>query len=448
MKTNIAIVDDEARMAEVLSMVLRRKGHHVETFTDPRAFVEALPSRAFDLLLTDLKMPGMNGVEVLTEAKRIAPDMPVILLTAHATVETAVDAMKRGAFDYLCKPIDNETCRSVVARALEMTRLSRENRNLRAQVTSKHGVDNIIAESAAMRDVLDLAMRAARSSTTALISGESGTGKEVVARAIHVHSERVGGPFVAVNCKAFSSGVLESELFGHEKGAFTGADRARAGVFERADGGTLLLDEIGEIGPDYQAKLLRVLQEREVQRVGSDQPRRVDVRILSATNRDLRAEVEAGNFREDLFFRLAVVPIELPPLRQRRDDILPLARAFLRRLAREQRRDVVGWTAEVEAWLLEHDWPGNVRELENTLERGVVLARGDRIELGDVVLGRPSSAPSAALPLQEHLDRAAAARIKQALDEAAGVRVEAARALGVERTTLYRLMKRFNIESG
>jgi DNA-binding NtrC family response regulator len=447
--SRVAIVDDEPRMAEVLAMVLRRDGYDVTTFGAPLDFVEQLQVGQFDLLLTDLKMPGLDGVQVLKRAKATDPDLPVILLTAHATVETAVAAMKQGALDYLNKPIDNGACRAAVARALEMTRLIRENRHLRQEVGRRYGLANIVAESPAMREVLDLAMRAARSTTTALISGESGTGKEVVARAIHVHSERVGGPFVAVNCKAFAAGVLESELFGHEKGAFTGAAGARAGVFERADGGTLLLDEIGEISADFQAKLLRVLQEREVQRVGGDQPRAVDVRILSATNRDLRAEVAAGRFREDLYFRLAVVPIALPPLRDRPEDILPLARSFLERLAREQRRNVIGWTDEVQAWLVAHAWPGNVRELENTLERGVVLARGERIELSDVSLGTttaPMLDDGASLTLQEHLDRAAADRIRRALEEAGGVRVDAARALGVERTTLYRLMKRFGVE--
>ena len=330
--TRLAILDDEERMAEVLAMVLRRAGHEVVTHHHPRALLEALDDESYDLLLTDLKMPDIDGLEVLRRVKARFPEMPVVLLTAHGTVSTAVAAMKEGAYDYLEKPVDNDACRAVVARALELTRLSRENRYLRRHVRQELGLHEIVAESDAMKRVLDLVARAARSTATVVVSGESGTGKEVVARAIHVESDRVAEPFLAVNCKAFASGVLESELFGHEKGAFTGAQSARAGVFERAEGGTLFLDEIGEVGDDFQAKLLRVVQEREVQRVGADQAKPFDVRIVSATNRDLQDEVAAGRFREDLYFRLAVIPIHIPPLRDRRKDVLPLARSFFMRL--------------------------------------------------------------------------------------------------------------------
>ncbi len=443
--TRLAILDDEERMAEVLAMVLRRAGHEVVTHHHPRALLEALDDESYDLLLTDLKMPDIDGLEVLRRVKARFPEMPVVLLTAHGTVSTAVAAMKEGAYDYLEKPVDNDACRAVVARALELTRLSRENRYLRRHVRQELGLHEIVAESDAMKRVLDLVARAARSTATVVVSGESGTGKEVVARAIHVESDRVAEPFLAVNCKAFASGVLESELFGHEKGAFTGAQSARAGVFERAEGGTLFLDEIGEVGDDFQAKLLRVVQEREVQRVGADQAKPFDVRIVSATNRDLQDEVAAGRFREDLYFRLAVIPIHIPPLRDRRKDVLPLARSFFMRLCRDHGRRVAGWTDEVTDWLVSHDWPGNVRELENTLERGVVLCRGDRIELDDLVLPVRRAHEEGPLPLQAHLDRAAKARIEEALEAARGVRVEAAAALGVERTTLYRLMKRYGI---
>jgi transcriptional regulator with GAF, ATPase, and Fis domain len=330
-----------------------------------------------------------------------------------------------------------------------VTRLARENRYLRAELGSRYAVEDWVAESAALREVGDLVRRAARSPSTVLVSGESGTGKELVARAVHYHSDRVGRPFVAANCKAFAEGVFESELFGHEKGAFTGADRARAGLFERSDGGTLFLDEIGEIGPDLQAKLLRVLQERRVQRVGAGEEREVDVRVVAASNRDLRAEVAAGHFREDLYFRLAVIPIHIPPLRERREDVLPLARHFLRRWNAQLGRELRGWSEEVEAWMLRHAWPGNVRELENALERGVVLARGDRIELDDLLVaadeeeGEPTAAPGAGL--QDFLDQAAARRIREVLEETDGVRVEAARLLGIDRTTLYRLMRKYGI---
>jgi DNA-binding NtrC family response regulator len=282
-----------------------------------------------------------------------------------------------------------------------------------------------------------------------LVSGESGTGKELVARAVHYHSDRVGGPFVAVNCKSLAPGVLESELFGHEKGAFTGAERARAGLFEQAHGGTLLLDEIGEVGLDFQGKLLRVLQERAVRRVGGDRPREVDVRVVAASNRDLRAEVAAGRFREDLYFRLAVIPIHLAPLRERRADVLPLARQFLADCSAELGRRVAGWSDEVEKWLLEHSWPGNVRELANAVERGVVLARDDRIELEDLLIDAGAGAAAAPAPgggLREFLDAAAAERIGAALARTGGRRAEAAAELGIDRTTLYRLMRRYGLE--
>jgi len=452
MKPRVAVLDDEPRMVDIIGMVLRRQGYEVETFSEPGAALEGLEKRPFDVLLTDLRMPGMDGVEVLRRALEIDPELPVILITAHATLATAVEAMRRGAFDYVEKPFDNTELKTLVKRALDVTRLSRENRYLRAELAQRYSLDAVVSESAAMREVFDLARRAARSRSTVLVSGESGVGKELVARAVHFHSDRVGGPFVAVNCKAFAAGVLESEIFGHEKGAFTGAERSRPGLFERADGGTLFLDEIGEIDGDFQAKLLRVLQERGVQRVGGNEDRPVDVRVVAATNRDLAAEVAEGRFREDLYFRLAVIPIHIPPLRARREEILPLAEHFLRRWNAELGREIRGFGPEVERYLLEYHWPGNVRELENALERGVVLARGSELTLDDLLLGAPepqegaSEGPAEASGgLQDCLDAAAAERIRQVLEEAGGVRVEAARRLGIDRTTLYRLMRKFGV---
>jgi DNA-binding NtrC family response regulator len=449
----IALLDDEARLVEILAMVLRRDGYEVHGFTDPNAALAALESREFDLLVTDLKMPGADGLEVLRRARKHAPELPVILITAHATVPTAVAALREGAFDYVQKPFDNEELRALVKRALEVTRLARENRYLRAELRTRYSLDAVVAESPRVREALELARRAAASRSTVLVTGESGTGKELIARAVHYHSERVGGPFVAVNCKALASGVLESELFGHERGAFTGAERAKPGLFERADGGTLFLDEIGEIDADFQGKLLRVLQERRVQRVGAGEDKPIDVRVVAASNRDLRAEAAAGRFREDLYFRLAVIPIQLPPLRERREDVLPLAANFLARWNRELGRNIAGWTPEVERWLVSHAWPGNVRELENAIERGVVLARGERIGLDDLLVDaadtgmRAESAQAAAggASLQEFLDGAAAERIRRVLEQTGGKRVEAARRLGIDRATLYRLMRRYAI---
>lgn len=450
MKPRIIVLDDEQRMVDILAMVLRREGYAVTTFVQPQAALATLHAEPCDLLLTDLKMPGADGLTVLQQARAIDPELPVILITAHATVTTAIAAMREGAFDYVEKPFDNDELKTLVRRALEVTRLARENRYLRAELRSRYEFESLVAESTTMREVLDLVRRAARSRSTVLITGESGTGKELIARAVHYHSDRVGRPFVAVNCKAFAEGVLESELFGHEKGAFTGADRAKPGLFERANDGTLFLDEIGEVSADFQGKLLRVLQEKKFHRVGGGEERATDVRLVAATNRDLHAEVAAGRFREDLYFRLAVIPVHIPPLRERREDVLPLARHFLHKWNTELSRKLTGWSAGVEAYLLRYPWPGNVRELENTLERGVVLARGNIIELDDLLLDTEMEPPrveegETAGGLQAFLDQAAAERVRTVLKEVRGVRAEAAKRLGVDRTTLYRLMRKYGI---
>jgi len=447
MKSRIVIVDDEERMAGVVAMTLGRAGYECETYGSGVQALAALDTRAADVVITDWKMPQMDGIELLRQLHARQPALPVILITAHGSVPSAVAAMREGAFDYVTKPFDNDELRAVVGRALELTRLERENRYLRQEVASRYPLDAMIAESPRSKDVLDLVRRVAPSRSTVLIQGESGTGKELIARLLHYWSERVGHPFVAVNCKAFAEGVLESELFGHEKGAFTGAASARAGCFERATGGTLFLDEIGETTPDFQAKLLRVLQDGEVLPVGATRPRAVDVRVVAATNRVLRDEIRAGRFREDLYFRLNVIPIQLAPLRERSDDILPLARHFLDRHAGEAGRRV-NFSDESKQALRTHPWPGNVRELENVVERAVVLTRGNTITPEDLLLEQRNDprAPAADGTLQDALDQAAATRIRAALDTARGQRNEAARALGIERTTLYRMMKRFGIE--
>jgi DNA-binding NtrC family response regulator len=447
MKPRIAVVDDEARMGQVLSMILRRGGWDAERFEDPVAFLEAFSITPHDLVLTDLKMPQMDGLEVLAKVKARAPDVPVILISAHGTVKSAVDAMRHGALDFIEKPFDNDAVIALVARGLELTRLSRENRYLRGQLQSRHSPDAIISGSPAMTAALELARRAARSKATVLITGESGTGKELVARAIHWHSERVGQPFVAVNCKALAAGVLESELFGHVKGAFTGAQAARPGVFARADGGTLLLDEIGEVDDAFQAKLLRVLQEGELVPVGADRAVSVDVRVVAATHRDLAADVAAGRFREDLYYRLAVIPIRLPPLRERPEDIPQLAHHFLAKWSQALGRPMRGWTDEVEAYLSRHTWPGNVRELEHAIERGCVLAASDVIELAELALAPQAATQPRAQTLDAALDEAARRHIQATIASCGGKKGEAAERLGVDRTTLYRLMKRHGIDA-
>jgi len=436
----IAVLDDEARMVEIVSMILRRAGYEVRGFTEPRALLDSLDAEPVELLLTDLKMPGLDGVEVLERARAKLPGLPVILFTAHGTVRTAIAAMKRGAYDYVAKPFDNAELVALVGRALDHARLRGDARYL-----EKTGKVRVVAESDAMKRALSLVRRVAPSRSTVLITGESGTGKEVVARALHYFGSRADQPFVALNVKALSESVLESELFGHVAGAFTGARGDKPGVFERADGGTLLLDEIGEVSVDFQAKLLRTLQEREVQPVGATEARPVDVRLIAATHRDLEADVAAGRFREDLFFRLDVIPIHLPPLRERRADVLPLARAFLARIAADEGRVLRGWTPEVEAWLLAHDWPGNVRQLQNAIERGAVLATGDTIELADVEPGATSSGEEASGTLAELLDRATAEHVRRVLADCDGKRVDAAKRLGIDRTTLYRLMRKHGL---
>ncbi|MEM9598968.1 MAG: sigma-54 dependent transcriptional regulator [Acidobacteriota bacterium] len=447
-KARILVVDDEPRMAESVAVALRRSGYRCHTCVGGAEALAAFDAHGADVVVTDRRMPGMDGVELMGRLLERSPELPVILVTAFGDVRSAVAAMGQGAFHYLTKPFDHDELRGLVARALELGQLQRENRLLRTELGAAVAGD-LIAEDDAMTDVLDRVDRAAPSDATVLIQGESGTGKEGVARRLHARSPRLGRPFVAVNCKAFAPGVLESELFGHEKGAFTGATAPRPGCFERADGGTLFLDEIGETEPDFQAKLLRALQEGEVQRVGGGEPRRVDVRIVAATNRDLRREIAEGRFREDLFYRLAVIPVTLPPLRRRPGDVLPLARHFLGRCAERSGRPLE-LTDAAEAALLEHPWPGNVRELENAIERASVLARTGPINAEDLLLQEAS--PDSWTPpgedsgtLQESLDLAAARRIRRALERHGGRRAEAAAALGVDRTTLFRWMKRLGI---
>ncbi len=447
MQPHILIVDDEAKMAEVIAMALTRTGYDCVTCTDGEAAMARFESDGADAVITDWKMPGMDGIELMRRLHALRPQLPVIVLTAHGSVPSAVAAMRDGAFDYVTKPFDNNELKAVLARALRMQTLERENLYLRQEIASRYTPDAIVAASPRSREVLDLVRRVAPSRASVLIQGESGTGKELVARLLHYWSDRVGEPFVAINCKAFAEGVLESELFGHEKGAFTGASSTRVGCFERANSGTLFLDEIGEVSVEFQAKLLRVLQEGEVLPVGGNRARKINVRVVAATNRKLTEEMAAGRFREDLFFRLNVIPVQLPTLRERKEDILPLAQHFLARFAAEASRPL-SFSAEVEAALVAHEWRGNVRELENTIERAVVLCRGAEIQPEDLLLTAMPGAGVVASggDLQSVLDQATAARIRSALQATNGQRAEAAKVLGIERTTLYRLMRKLGIQ--
>jgi DNA-binding NtrC family response regulator len=444
-KARVLVVDDEPKMAEAIAEALERSGHECVVFTRGADALDEILARAPDVVVTDWRMEGLDGLELLRRTRAARPATPVILVTAYGDVPSAVAAMRAGAFDYVTKPFDNDELRSLVERALELRRLRDENRELRQEILGSRDAE-VVAESEPMKEVLDLVDRAAPSRAPVLILGESGVGKEIVARRLHFGSDRVARPFVAVNAKALAESVLESELFGHEKGAFTGAFTAHAGCFERAHRGTLFLDEIGEVSASFQGKLLRVLEEGEVQRVGGTSSRKVDVRVIAATNRDLRAEVAAGRFREDLFFRLDVIRIVIPPLRDRKEDVLPLARFFLDRQARASGREL-RWSPQAEKILLDHDWPGNVRELSNAIERASILGRSEEVLPEDLLLDRRvADTPSGSEgTLQESVDRAVAERIRSALASSAGRKAEAAAELGIERTTLFRWMKRLGL---
>ena len=368
----ILVVDDQEMMRDSLAATLAREGHEVIASGDGQAAVARMAASRFDLLISDLKMPKMTGIELLAEAKKVRPEMPVVLMTAFATVSTAVEAMKLGAYDYIQKPFDGEEIKLLVDRTLEHSRLVKENAALR-RMTESNGPKPLIGSGPVWDGVKKKVELVARSNATVLICGESGTGKEMVARAIHFASERRERPMLAVNCAALSENLLESELFGHEKGAFTGADRLRRGRFELADGGSILLDEISEIAPALQAKLLRVLQESAFERVGSSVTQQVDARVIATTNRDLAKEVKEGRFRQDLYYRLNVVPIELPPLRERLEDIPELVRFFLHSIAKRESNAFRHIEPDALRLLQKYSWPGNVRELQNIIERAGVL---------------------------------------------------------------------------
>jgi DNA-binding NtrC family response regulator len=447
----ILVVDDQDMIRDSLATTLAREGHEVVAAGDGPAAVARLGANGrFDLLITDLKMPRMTGIELLQEAKRLRPEMLVVMMTAHATVSTAVEAMKLGAYDYIQKPFDGDAIKLLVDRALEHGRLVRENLALRCM--SEISVPRpLIGNSAPMQEVRNKIELVARSSVTVLIRGESGTGKEVVARAIHQASERRERPMLAVNCAALSENLLESELFGHEKGAFTGADRMRRGRFELADGGTLLLDEISEIATPLQAKLLRVLQESTFERVGSSMSQQVDVRVVATTNRKLEQCVSEGKFREDLYYRLNVVPIDLPPLRRRVEDIPELCRHFLHQIAKRDRSVFRHIEPEAVRLLQRYDWPGNVRELQNIIERAGVLETEPGViraaTIGPWLTSRPAQAASAVeelagKPLADIEKRV----ILTTLQQFKGHRAKTAVALGIGIRTLGMKLKRWKDE--
>jgi DNA-binding NtrC family response regulator len=387
MNPRILVVEDEAAIRLALSGLLRREGYDVEQTDAGEAAIAKLRADSYDLVLTDLALgAGPSGMDVLRTAGETQPETPVVMITAHGSEKIAVEAMKAGAFDYVPKPFDNDEIRLVLRRALERTRLERENRILRERIDREWRFENLIGSGAGMAQVFETIRKVAETDLTVLVRGESGTGKELVAQALHQRSSRRARPFIAVNCAAISRELVESELFGHEKGAFTGADARRVGKFEAAHGGTIFLDEIGDMPPATQAKVLRVLQERSLERVGGNRPVEVDVRVVAATHRDLEREVKSGGFREDLYYRLKVVEIAMPPLRERSEDVPALATLFLEDVARRLDRTKLPIAPDALARLARHTWPGNVRELRNVVEQAAVLASGDTIEECDLRL--------------------------------------------------------------
>ncbi|HKQ85209.1 MAG TPA: sigma-54 dependent transcriptional regulator [Candidatus Acidoferrales bacterium] len=446
-KPSILVVEDEAKLRRLIELQLAEDDFIARSAPDAEGALEMLQKDSFDLVLTDFKLPGMNGLDFLHEAKKIDANLPVIMMTAYGSVESAVDAMKAGASDYVLKPFSLAELMIVVRKELTSRQLREENRTLREALGHRYEYKNIVARSDKMQAVLSLVERVAPSNSTVLIGGESGVGKDLVARAIHEHSQRAAGPFVKINSTAIPETLLESELFGYEKGAFSGAVGSKPGKFELADKGTLFLDEIGDVPPAIQVKLLRVLQEREFERLGGTKTHKVDVRLIAATNRDLRAALEEGTFREDLYYRLNVVAIDIPPLREHKDDIPTLADFFLEKFSRESGKVLNGITPAAMKILIDHHWPGNVRELQNVIERAVTLSAGATLDADDIHLDKPRQRSSAdgtaaVLPEGTTLEQWEEEMIREALRKAGGNKSQAARALGLSRNALrYRLSK-------
>jgi two-component system, NtrC family, response regulator HydG len=451
----ILIADDHDSLRRGLAQAVSEAGHDVEEAPNGNAAIEKLHEGFFDVVVSDLKMGGSTGLEVLKTAKTLHPSSAIILMTAFGSVSTAVEAMKSGAFDYVQKPFEIEEMEVKIEKALEVRRMQNQIDYLRHAQGDIYDFDRIIGSSGALEKVLGVVRKVAKSNTTVLVRGETGTGKELIAGAVHHNSHRAARNFVKVNCAALQENLLESELFGHEKGAFTGADKQRIGRFEQADGGTLFLDEIGDMSPSTQAKILRVLQEHEFERLGGTRTLRVDVRLIAATNRDLPAMVQAGQFREDLYYRLNVVSIEMPPLRERKDDIVPLALTFIRRFAGELKKKIDGLEPEAQKLLMRYNWPGNIRELENTIERAILLAEGRAIAPGDLRLGEVQTAggssrehaavvkiPPTGIPLED-IERHA---LTEALKMSNWVQKDAAELLSISPRVMNYKIKTLNIE--
>jgi two-component system NtrC family response regulator len=451
---HILVIDDEKNYLLVMDAFLSDAGYQVTALNDPETALAFLFDSEVDVVITDMKMPRVSGQQVLATVKQSYPHIPVLIMTAFGSIESAVEVMKYGAFNYITKPFSNEELLLSVRNAVELSATSRKVRQLQASLESLYGRHHIIGNSKAIRDTMTLVDQAAPTRSTVLISGESGTGKELVARAIHYASPRANGPFVSVNCMTLNPGVLESELFGHEKGSFTGAVALRRGRFEQADHGTLFLDEVGELSPELQVKLLRVLQERRFERVGGGEEIEIDIRMVAATNKSLYDMVGAGTFREDLYYRLNVIHIPLPPLRERREDILPLITHFSDKIARENNVQPKSYTPEALNYLIGYEWPGNIRQLQNVIERCLVLGAGDVISIDNLppeIREEEAQFKSAVdllpveLDLADTLEKIEAALVRRALVRAEFVQVKAAELLGISKSLLQYKLKKYGI---
>jgi DNA-binding NtrC family response regulator len=451
MPVRILFADDDASLRKVIDFKLKKRGYQVTSVADGSQALAELESERFDLLLSDMKMPGLNGIELLEQARRVQPDLQVILITAYATISQAVEAVKLGAYDYLTKPFEDEELFVAIEKALKFRKLEDENKSLRQQLAEKKQFDKVVGSSRPFREILTLVDKIAPTEATVLISGESGTGKEVIARLIHEKSYRHEGEFVAINCAAIPRELIESELFGHVKGAFTGAVRDKRGKFEMATGGTILLDEVSELEIELQAKLLRVLQEKVVEPVGSERRIEVDARVIAATNVDLAEYVRHGKFRDDLYYRLNVIPVRLPSLRERREDIPLLVRTFVRRFSPDQHIEIDNGLLDA---LSEHNWPGNIRELENLVERMVILRGSDHLTTNDLPRGFGQTAPLTSsengVGQNERVTFREAEKnlIVDALNKCSWNKTKAAEYLNIPRHVLVYRMKKYEIANG
>lgn len=449
---NILVIDDEAAQRDVLTGYLKKKGFKIFSASSGNEGIEITKNNPVDIILSDFKMPDLNGIEVLEQVKKINPEISFVVVTAYGTVENAVKAMRLGAFDYISKPVDLDELDLMIDRIIEHKNLKSENQLLKTQLQEKYKISSIVSHSQKMEEVINVAARVADSKATVLITGENGTGKEVLAKAIHFMSPRKDSPFVAVNVPALTETLLESELFGHEKGAFTGADKMKKGRFEIANGGTLFLDEVGDIPQSIQVKLLRVLQEHQFERVGGNEKIEVDVRIIAATNKDLELKIKDGTFREDLYYRLNVVSIKIPPLRERKEDILPMIENFIDKYCKENNKEKLEISKEVVDLLFKYNYPGNVRELENIIERAVVLTRGKVITLNDLPINIKGFKEEKALAsldegtLTEQVEALEKQLIFDALQESGGNQTKAGKLLGLTERNLRYKLKKYNIK--